>query len=80
MLVKLKTFNLLTDFNKNNVFWTEKYNPIKVIKLINNCEEFDEIKYTLQLMKKFGINNVRSYTFYKIKLSDETQYYLENYF
>ena len=26
--------------------WTKKYNPIKIIKIIPNCDNFDEDKYT----------------------------------
>jgi predicted GIY-YIG superfamily endonuclease len=39
--------------------WTKKYKPIKLITQYDNCEQFDEEKYTLIYMKKYGVENVR---------------------
>ena len=58
-------------FNSNGSAWTKKYNPIKVIGLIPDCEDFDEDKYTLKYMQKYGINNVRGGTFCGITLDKE---------
>ena len=44
-------------FNSNGSLWTKKYKPIKVIGLIPNCDDFDEDKYTLKYMQKYGINS-----------------------
>lgn len=57
-------------FNSNGSTWTSKYKPIKVEKVIPNCDDFDEDKYTLQYMEKFGINNVRGGSFTTLYLSD----------
>ena len=51
--------------------WTKKYKPINLIALIPDCDDFDEDKYTLKYMDKYGINNVRGGTFCEIILSKE---------
>ena len=58
-------------FNSNGSLWTKKYKPIKVIGLIPNCDDFDEDKYTLKYMQKYGINNVRGGSFCEIKLNKD---------
>lgn len=64
-------FRIEQHFNSDGSSWTKKYKPIKVIKTIPNCDNFDEDKYTLKYMGKFGINNVRGGSFCEIKLSDD---------
>jgi len=39
--------------------WTKKYKPISVEKIIPNASPFDEDKYTIEYMDKYGIDNVR---------------------
>jgi hypothetical protein len=56
-------FRLDQHFNSLGSQWTKKYKPIKVLELISNCDNFDEDKYTLKCMKKYGINNVRGGSF-----------------
>lgn len=56
-------FRLEQHFNSNGSNWTKKYKPIKIIEIINNCDDFDEDKYTLKYMGKFGIQNVRGGSF-----------------
>jgi predicted GIY-YIG superfamily endonuclease len=51
--------------------WTKKYKPVKVIETINNCDKFDEDKYTLKYMEKYGVNNVRGGSFCEIKLDND---------
>lgn len=65
------TFRLEQHFNSNGSAWTKKYNPIKVIEIIPDCDNYDEDKYTLKYMEKFGINNVRGGTFCELKLNKE---------
>ena len=51
--------------------WTKKYKPIHVMETIKNCDKFDEDKYTLKYMEKYGVNNVRGGSFCEEKLNDE---------
>lgn len=55
-------------FNNNGSSWTSKYKPLKVIETIPNCDDFDEDKYTIMLMKQYGIENVRGGIFCQIEL------------
>jgi len=64
-------FRIENHFNSNGSEWTKKYNPIKVIEIIKDCSDFDEDKYTLIYMEKYGIENVRGGTFTHIILSKE---------
>jgi len=65
-------------FDQNNILnktyasaWTSLHKPIKILDIINNCNIFDEDKYTLMMMNKYGIDNVRGGSFTSIKLPDE---------
>lgn len=55
-------------FSNRGSAWTKKFPPIKVVETIHNCDNFDEDKYTLQYMNKYGIDNVRGGSFTQIKL------------
>ena len=61
-------FRLDAHFNCMGSTWTKKYKPIKLLKLIPNCSDFGEDKYTKEYMSKKGINNVRGGTYCKVKL------------
>jgi hypothetical protein len=63
-------FRLEDHFTSNGAAWTRKYKPIRVESIIADCDDFDEDKYTLKYMEKYGINNVRGGSFCEIKLSD----------
>jgi hypothetical protein len=64
-------FRLESHFNSNGSWWTKKYKPLNVIELLSDCDNFDEDKYTIKYMVKYGIENVRGGSFCKIKLSNE---------
>ena len=64
------SFRLSDHFSSNGSIWTKKYKPISVLELIPNCDNYDEDKYTIKYMEKYGINNVRGGSFCDIKLSD----------
>ena len=64
-------FRLNNHFNFNGSVWTKKYKPLKVLKIIPNCNNFDEDRYTKEYMSKKGINNVRGGTYCKIKLDND---------
>ena len=64
-------------FLNNGAEWTKKYKPIKILELIPNCDDYDEDKYTIKYMDKFGINNVRGGSFVTIELEKDTIKFIE---
>ena len=71
------TFRLKSHFNATGSAWTKKYKPIKIIKIISDCDHFDEDKYTKIYMNKYGINNVRGGSFCQIKLNESNKLTIE---
>jgi hypothetical protein len=57
--------------------WTTKYKPLELMKVFENCDEFDEDKYTKVFMAEFGIDNVRGGSYVQINLDAETIKLLE---
>jgi hypothetical protein len=49
--------------------WTTKYMPLSVYETYDNCDIYDEDKYTIMMMAKYGIENVRGGSFITINLS-----------
>ena len=70
-------FRLENHYNGNGSAWTQKYKPLKVIKLLQNKDDYDEDKYTRQYMDKYGIPNVRGGSFVKVTLDKSTLDVLE---
>jgi len=70
-------FRLDNHFNKNGSEWTRVYKPINIHQIIPDCDDYDEDKYTIKTMEKYGINNVRGGSFCQIKLSSENKKTLE---
>jgi hypothetical protein len=71
-------FRLENHCNGNGSAWTQKYKPLKVIKLIPDCSDYDEDKYTRQYMDKYGIANVRGGSFVKVNLDKSTTDFLQH--
>ena len=69
-------FRLENHCNGNGSAWTQKYKPLKMIKLIPDCTDYDEDKFTRQYMDKYGITNVRGGAFVKVNLDKPTKDFL----
>jgi len=65
------TIRLESHFSSNGSAWTKKYKPLEIIEIIPDCDNYDEDKYTLKMMNKYGILNVRGGSFCQINLSDD---------
>lgn len=61
-------FRIKNHFNSNGSTWTQLYKPIKILELIQDCDNYDEDKITRQYMDKYGIDNVRGGSFVSVKL------------
>lgn len=57
-------------FIENGSSWTTIYKPLRIIELIENCDQYDEDKYTIKYMKQYGIENVRGGTFTELILDE----------
>ena len=66
-------FRLDTHFKTGGCAWTKKYKPTQIIGLFPDCDVFDEDKYTIKYMKKYGIENVRGGSFCQVSLDRETK-------
>lgn len=65
---KNPNFRIEQHFESGGSEWTKIFKPIKIHELISNCDDFDEIKYTLKYMSMYGIDNVRGGPFCQIEL------------
>ena len=63
-------FRLKQHFNASGSVWTKKYKPLSLLHIKHNCDNFDEDKYTLMAMNKYGIHNVRGGSYTSLTLSD----------
>ena len=49
--------------------WTQKYPPIDLYAFHRDMRNYDETKITIQMMKKFGIENVRGGRYTKVNMT-----------
>jgi len=70
---KIPEERILNHFIENGSEWTKRYNPVEVLE-IRRGGLFDEQKYTLLYMQKYGIDNVRGGSFTNINLSKEQEF------
>ena len=70
-------FRIEQHFHSGGSTWTRKYNPIRVLELIDNCDDYDEDKYTRIYMDKFGVEHVRGGSFCEEVLDEATVKMLE---
>ena len=54
----------------NGSEFTRLYKPLKIVEYHQNCDNFDEDKYTKMYMQKYGIQNVRGGSYTSIQLSE----------
>jgi len=59
-------------------FWTKKYEPLSIIKQIENSSPFDEDRYVKEYMAMYGIDNVRGGSYNQEELNSETIKFLRN--
>ena len=62
------SIRILKHFQEKGSEWTKLHKPIKVISKIPG-DAFDEEKYTLIYMEKYGIDNVRGGSYCKVSLT-----------
>jgi hypothetical protein len=70
-------FRIEQHFHSGGATWTRKYSPVRVLELINDCDDYDEDKYTRIYMDKYGIENVRGGSFCEEVLDEATVKMLE---
>ena len=70
-------FRIEQHFHSGGAVWTRKYSPVRVLELINDCDDYDEDKYTRIYMDKYGIENVRGGSFCEEVLDEATVKMLE---
>ena len=57
--------------------WTKKYQPIDIVDIIEG-DVYDEDKYTIKCMKKYGIDNVRGGTYCQMKLPENLRKHIQD--
>jgi len=65
-------FTLKSYLNNNNAAWTQKYKPLRVTRFIEDCYDYEEDIVTLNLMKIYGIANVRGGSYANVNLDKST--------
>ena len=63
--------------NGNGSEWTKKYKPVKLLEIRQMTSEHDENNITKDLMKKYGINNVRGGSYCQVVLPEMSKKALE---
>lgn len=58
--------------------WTKKYKPVKLLETRRITSEHDENNVTKDLMKKYGMENVRGGSYCQMDISEETEDVLRN--
>lgn len=53
--------------------WTREYTPVRIVETRPITSQFDETNTTMELMKKYGIENVRGGAYAAVDLPDETE-------
>lgn len=70
-------FRIDSHFNNDGSEWTKKYKAVSVVELISNCDDYDEDKYTMIYMDKYGVDNVRGGSYTSVSLDQNTLSHIE---
>jgi len=62
----------------NGTAWTKLHRPVKFVKIIPNCDGFDEDKLVKQYMSIYGIDSVRGGSYSSPELPKEVHRFLKN--
>lgn len=57
--------------------WTRLHKPTKCVAIVNNISHYDELKYTLIYMEKYGVDRVRGSVYCRLELTDEEKREIE---
>ena len=61
----------------NGAEWTKKYKPVELLSVIPITSEHDETNITKDLMKKYGIDNVRGGPWTTVVLSEQEKSFIQ---
>jgi len=64
-------------FNSRGSVYTQKYEPVSIVEIINNADEFDEDKYVKKYMLDYGIDNVRGGSYSSLRLTDAQKKFIK---
>lgn len=64
-------------FQGRGAVWTRLHKPIKIVKIIPDCIDEDEDKFTKMMMKQFGIEKVRGGAYCQVEIDASTQQFLQ---
>jgi len=71
------TIRLAQHMKGRGAAWTKKHKPLLIEKELNNCDAYDEDKWTKIYMNKYGIKNVRGGSYSQMELPSESIKVLE---
>jgi cellular nucleic acid-binding protein len=63
-------FRLESHFEGSGSEWTRLHKPVKLVELIEDCDNYDEDKYTVMYMDRYGVENVRGGSYSSVKLDE----------
>lgn len=61
----------------NGSWWTQKYKPIRIVKIIPNTSVFQEDAQVKELMLKHGIDNVRGGSYSREVIDEDSLRFLK---
>ena len=65
--------------NGSGSFWTRRYPMVNVIDINWNADKFDEDKYVIKYMDKYGIDNVRGGSYSQMILNEDLKKNINRY-